>query len=163
MTPVTAAESLPTRSRIVHEHLTAAGIEGRIVVLPDSARTAVLAAQAIGCEVGAIANSLVLVADDEPILVMTSGAHRVDFAVLAQSIGADAVAMAPAAVVRAATGQAIGGVAPIGHPTPLRTYLDEDLRAYDEVWTAGGTPETVMPLTFDQLEELTGGTLIRVE
>lgn len=159
---MTAADSLPTRSRIVHEHLTAAGLESRIVVLPDSARTAALAAQAIGCPVGAIANSLVLVADDEPVLVMTSGAHRVDFAVVAQSIGASSVAMAPAAVVRQATGQAIGGVAPIGHPTPLRTYLDEDLRSYDEVWTAGGTPETVMPLTFDQLEQLTGGALIRV-
>lgn len=156
------AEALPARSRIVHEQLVAAGIENRIVVLPDSARTAALAAQAIGCEVGAIANSLVLVADGEPILVMTSGAHRVDFAVLAQSIGARDVGMAPASVVRSATGQAIGGVAPIGHPTRLRTYLDEDLRAFDEVWTAGGTPETVMPLSFAQLQSLTGGVIIRV-
>lgn len=155
-------ESLPARSRIVHESLAAAGIDGRIVVLPDSARTAALAAQAIGCDVGAIANSLVLVADDEPILVMTSGAHRVDFTVLAKAIDADEVGMAPPAVVRAATGQAIGGVAPIGHPEPLRTYLDEDLQACDEVWTAGGTPETVMPLTFAQLQTLTSGVLVRV-
>ncbi|MGF2948270.1 YbaK/EbsC family protein [Microbacterium alcoholitolerans] len=159
---MTPAEALPARSRIVHEQLVAAGIDNSIVVLPDSARTAALAAEAIGCHVGAIANSLVLVADDEPILVMTSGAHRVDFAVLAQSIGAQEVGMAPAAVVRRATGQAIGGVAPIGHPTRLRAYLDEDLRAFDEVWTAGGTPETVMPLTFAQLEGLTDGETIRV-
>lgn len=157
-----APETLPARSRIVHERLAAAGIRNRVVVLPGSARTAALAAAAIGCEVGAIANSLVLVADGEPILVMTSGAHRVDFGVLAQSIGADAVAMAPAAIVREATGQVIGGVAPVGHPAPLRTYLDEDLRGYDEIWTAGGTPETVMPLTFDQLETLTRGATIRV-
>ena len=159
---MTAADALPARSRIVHDQLADAGVESRIVVLPDSARTAALAAQAIGCEVGAIANSLVLVADGEPILVMTSGAHRVDFTVLAAAIGAASVAMAPAAVVRAATGQVIGGVAPVGHPTPLRTYLDEDLRSFDEVWTAGGTPETVMPLTFAQLQAVTGADIIRV-
>ncbi|OJU42005.1 MAG: aminoacyl-tRNA deacylase [Microbacterium sp. 69-10] len=157
-----APDDLPARSRLVHEHLAAAGVDSAIVVLPDSARTAALAAAAIGCEVGAIGNSLVLVADGEPVLVMTSGAHRVDFGVLARSIGADAVAMAPADVVREATGQVIGGVAPVGHPTRLRTYLDEDLRGFAQVWTAGGTPHTVMPLTFAQLESLTGGEMIRV-
>lgn len=159
---MTTAEELPARSRIVQEHLAAAGIDSIIRVLPGSARTAALAASAIGCEVGAIANSLVLTADGEPILVMTSGAHRVDLTALAQSVGADAVAMASPAVVREATGQAIGGVAPVGHPAPLRTYLDEALRDYDEVWTAGGTPHTVMPLTFAQLCSLTGGEVIRV-
>lgn len=159
---MTASDGLPARSRIVQEHLAAAGVDSRIVVLPDSARTAALAAAAIGCEVGAIANSLVLSADGEPILVMTSGAHRVDMTVLAQSIGADAVAMAAADTVRAATGQAIGGVAPVGHPAPLRTYLDEALRDHAEVWTAGGTPHTVMPLTFAQLSALTHGETIRV-
>lgn len=157
-----APESLPNRSRIVHEHLTAAGIDPRIQLLPDSARTAKLAAAAIGCEVGAIANSLVLVADGEPILVMTSGAHRVDLEVLANSIGADAVGMAPADVVRDATGQAIGGVAPVGHPERLRTYLDEALQEFDEVWTAGGTPHTVMPLTVAELTAATGGRTVRV-
>ena len=159
---MTLPDSLPARSRLVQEHLSAAGIESRIVTLPDSARTAALAAAAIGCDVGAIANSLVLVADGTPILVMTSGAHRVDFGVVAASIGADAVAMASARVVREATGQAIGGVAPAGHPAPLPTYLDEDLRGFDEIWAAGGTPETVMPLTFGQLEALTRGRTIRV-
>lgn len=159
---MTAPETLPPRSRIVHDRLAAAGIEARIVVLPDSARTAALAAQAIGCQVGAIANSLVLIADGEPILVMTSGAHRVDFAVLAQQIDADTVTMAPPAVVRESTGQVIGGVAPIGHPDPLPTYVDEDLRDFDEVWTAGGTPETVMPLTYAQLVEVTCGRPVRV-
>ncbi|WP_259607939.1 MULTISPECIES: YbaK/EbsC family protein [Microbacterium] len=154
--------TLPDRSRIVQEHLAAAGIDTEIVVLPDSARTAPEAAQAVGCEVGAIANSLVLVADGRPILVMTSGAHRVDVDVLAAAIAAESVAMAPAAVVRAATGQAIGGVAPAGHPQPLPTYLDEDLAAFDRIWAAGGTPHTVMPLTFEQLRALTGGTTVRV-
>lgn len=159
---MTASGELPARSRLVQEQLAAAGVDSSIVVLPGSARTAALAASAIGCEVGAIANSLVLTADGESILVMTSGAHRVDMAVLAQAVGADDVAMASAPVVRDATGQAIGGVAPIGHPAPLRTYLDEALRGYDVVWTAGGTPHTVMPLTFAQLQSLTGGAVIRV-
>lgn len=157
-----SADALPTRSRIVQQHLDAAGVETSVVVLPDSARTAVAAASAVGCEVGAIANSLVLSADGAPVLVMTSGAHRVDFAVLAQSIGAAAVAMAPAALVREVTGQAIGGVAPVGHPTRLTTYLDEDLRAFDRIWAAAGTPHSVMPLTFAQLQSMTDGTIVRV-
>ncbi|MFD5214634.1 YbaK/EbsC family protein [Microbacterium sp. NPDC058345] len=156
------AEPLPARSRIVHEHLAAAGVDTSVVVLPDSARTAAEAAQAVGCPVGAIANSLVLVADSTPILVMTSGAHRVDFAVLAHAVGAESVTMAPAALVREVTGQAIGGVAPVGHPQRLPTYLDEDLRGFERIWSAGGTPHTVMPLTFAQLETLTGGVTVRV-
>ncbi|WP_309491647.1 YbaK/EbsC family protein [Microbacterium sp. Se5.02b] len=103
---------LPERSRVVRRHLSEAGIEVAIRVLPDSARTAVEAAAAVGCDVAAIANSLVFLADGEPVLVMTSGGHRADLAVLATSIGAAEVSMAPASVVRAATGQAIGGVAP---------------------------------------------------
>lgn len=131
-------------------------------MLPDSARTAAAAAAAIGCEVAAIANSLVFVADGEPVLVMTSGGHRVDFEVLRESIDADEVAMAPASVVREATGQAIGGVAPVGHPTPLRTFIDESLASHDEIWAAAGHPHTVMPLTFAILRTLTGGDIIAV-
>jgi len=156
------SETLPERSRIVRQHLEAAGVESRIQVLPDSARTAAEAAAAIGCEVSAIANSLVFLADGEPILVMTSGGHRADLAVVAESIGAENVEMAPASVVRAATGQAIGGVAPIGHPAPLRTYIDETLRDLGEIWAAAGHPHTVMPLTPDSLQKLTSGQVIAV-
>lgn len=154
--------SLPARSIIVTQHLEAAGVSTEIRVLPDSAHTAAAAAEAIGCDVAAIANSLVLVADGAPVLVMTSGGHRVDFDVLRASIGAQEVAMAPASVVREATGQAIGGVAPVGHPAPLTTYLDEALAAFDEIWAAAGHPHTVMPLTFDSLRALTGGEVIAV-
>ncbi|WP_329608141.1 YbaK/EbsC family protein [Microbacterium sp. KUDC0406] len=111
---MTAEQALPERSRIVAEHLAAAGVDTRVVVLPDSARTAAEAARAVGCPVGAIANSLVLTADGDPVLVMTSGAHRVDFTALSAALGAAEVAMAPAAIVREVTGQAIGGVAPVG-------------------------------------------------
>lgn len=154
--------SLPERSRLVHEHLVEAGVDTAIRVLPDSARTAAEAAAAIGCEVAAIANSLVFVADDVPILVMTSGGHRVDLAVLAVNIGAVDVSMAPAGVVRSVTGQAIGGVAPIGHPASLRTYIDDALQDSEMLWAAAGHPHTVMPLTFDQLRRITDGTVIAV-
>ncbi|WP_194422279.1 YbaK/EbsC family protein [Microbacterium abyssi] len=153
---------LPERSRIVRQHLESAGLEPEIRVLPDSAHTAAQAAAAIGCEVAAIANSLVFLADDEPVLVMTSGGHRADVAVVAAGIGADRVEMAPASVVREATGQAIGGVAPVGHPTRLRTYIDEALQDFDEIWAAAGHPHTVMPLTFDTLRQLTSGEIIAV-
>lgn len=154
--------SLPERSRIVQRHLVEAGIDTVIRVLPDSARTAAEAAAAIGCEVSAIANSLVFLADGVPVLVMTSGGHRVDLVTLTSSIGVAEVAMAPASVVRSATGQAIGGVAPVGHPAPLRTYIDEDLQHHETLWTAAGHPHTVMPLTFAQLRTITDGTVISV-
>lgn len=131
-------------------------------MLPDSARTAPEAAAAIGCDVAAIANSLVFLADGSPVLVMTSGGHRADLAVVARSIGAGEVAMAPASVVRASTGQAIGGVAPTGHPAPLPTYIDEALAEHEEIWAAAGHPHTVMPLTFASLQKLTGGEVIAV-
>ncbi|SDQ90262.1 YbaK/EbsC family protein [Microbacterium sp. cf332] len=153
---------LPARSRVVHESLRAAGIPGEIVVLPDAASTAALAAAALGVEVGAIANSLVFWSDGEPLLVMTSGAHRVDTAALAAHTGRDEIRRASVEQVREATGQAIGGVAPTGHPAPLTTLVDEDLSRYDEIWAAGGTPHTVFPLTFDDLVRLTGGTVVAV-
>lgn len=159
---VDESSSLPERSRLVHQHLVEAGVDVPIRVLPDSARTASAAAAAIGCDVAAIANSLVFVADGEPVLVMTSGGHRADVATLARSIGADEVAMAPASVVRSATGQTIGGVAPVGHPAPLRTYIDEALAQHTEIWAAAGHPHTVMPLTFDMLRTLTRGEVIAV-
>lgn len=155
-------DHLHPRSRLVHDALRAAGIPGEIVVLPDAASTAALAASALGTDVGAIANSLVFWSDDEPLLVMTSGAHRVDTKALAARLGRASITRASVDQVREATGQAIGGVAPTGHPAPLTTVIDEDLAQYDEIWAAGGTPHTVFPLTFDQLVALTGGTVTTV-
>ncbi|QKJ18889.1 YbaK/EbsC family protein [Microbacterium hominis] len=154
---------LHPRSRLVHDSLRDAGITGEIVVLPDAASTAALAAAALGIEVGAIANSLVFWSDGEPLLVMTSGAHRVDTAALARRLGRGSIVRATAEQVRQATGQAIGGVAPTGHPAPLTTVVDEDLARYDEIWAAGGTPHTVFPLTYDELVHLTGGTIAKVD
>lgn len=159
---MTSDRQLPARSQIVQQHLVDAGLATAVRELPDSARTAAEAAAALGCEVGAIASSLLFLADGEPLLVMTSGRHRVDTGVLAKEVGADEMSMATARQVRAVTGQAIGGVAPVGHPARVRTVIDETLRAYDTIWAAAGTPHTVMPLTFDDLITLTGGTVCRV-
>lgn len=157
-----SADHLPVRSRLVHDALRRAGIAGEIVVLPDAASTAALAAAALGVEVGAIANSLVFWSDGEPLLVMTSGAHRVDTGALSARLGRGTIARATVDQVREATGQAIGGVAPTGHPAPLTTIIDEALAAFPEIWAAGGTPHTVFPLTFDELVRLTGGTVSAV-
>ncbi|MGA6126582.1 MULTISPECIES: YbaK/EbsC family protein [unclassified Microbacterium] len=155
-------DNLSTRSRLVHDALRAAGIPGEIVVLPDAASTAALAAAALGVEVGAIANSLVFQCDGAPLLVMTSGAHRVDTAALAARLGRGRISRATPDQVREATGQAIGGVAPTGHPAPLETLVDEDLARYPQIWAAGGTPHTVFPMTFDELVRLTGGRVVSV-
>lgn len=154
---------LPVRSRLVHDALRQAGIGGEIITLPDAAATAPAAAAALGVDVGAIANSLVFWSDGEPLLVMTSGAHRVDTAALAARIGRTSIARATPEQVRDATGQAIGGVAPTGHPRPITTIVDEDLATHPQIWAAGGTPHTVFPLTFEELVALTRGAVAKVD
>ncbi len=134
----------------------------RIVVLPDSVHTAALAAEALGCEVGAIANSLLFDAGGEPVLVLTSGAHRVDTDKVASTIGVASLKRAKPEFVREHTGQVIGGVSPIAHPAPVPTYLDPWLRQYDEIWAAAGHPAAVFSSTYDQLQQLTGAREIDV-
>ncbi len=134
------------------------GVAGEVRELPDSARTAAAAAAQLGCDVGAIANSLVFSADGAPLLVMTSGAHRVDTARVAGLTGAAAVSRADARSVREWTGQAIGGVAPVGHPSPIRTLVDTWLEKYDVIWAAAGHPHAVFPTSYGELLRITGGT-----
>ena len=138
-------------------------VPGLVRELPEPAPTAAAAAAQLGCEVGAIANSLVFSADGAPLLVMTSGAHRVDTAKVAALIGAAAVRRADAPSVRAWTGQAIGGVAPVGHPAPIPTLVDTWLEKYDVVWAAAGHPHAVFPTSFAELVRVTGGTPADVE
>lgn len=142
----------------VVDGLRAAGATGEVRLLAEAAPTAAAAAAQLGVEVGAIANSLVFDADGEPLLVLTSGAHRVATVRLAAELGVAHVRRATAEQVRAATGQPIGGVAPLGHPRPLRTLIDRDLAAYPVVWAAAGIPHAVFPTSFDELVRLTGGT-----
>ncbi|GAA1692826.1 YbaK/EbsC family protein [Fodinicola feengrottensis] len=137
--------------------LAEAGAPGQIKILPEAVHTAALAAAALGIEVGQIANSLVFDADGQPLLVLTSGAHRVDTAAVAEKLGVQKIKRASADFVRQHTGQVIGGVAPLGHPAPIRTLVDADLRQYDQVWAAAGVPQSVFPTTFDELVALTGG------
>lgn len=154
---------LPSNAVVVQSALRELGAAGEIVVLPEKAPTAVTAAAQIGCEVGAIANSLVFDADGAPLLVLTSGAHRVDVDLIARSAGAGTVRRATPEFVRQATGQPIGGVAPVGHPSPVRTLVDTWLSKHDVVWAAGGHPHTVFPTSFDELVRITGGTPVDVE
>jgi prolyl-tRNA editing enzyme YbaK/EbsC (Cys-tRNA(Pro) deacylase) len=129
----------------------------RLTVLPDAVATAAAAAAALGVEVGQIANSLLFSADGEPLLVLTSGAHRVDTAKVALLLGVGKVGRASPEFVKEATGQVIGGVSPVGHPAPVRTLVDRALADYDEVWAAGGVAHAVFPTTFDELVAVTGG------
>jgi prolyl-tRNA editing enzyme YbaK/EbsC (Cys-tRNA(Pro) deacylase) len=145
------------RNARVADAVAAAGIEPAITILTADAKTAVAAAEQLGCEVGAIANSLVFECDGEPLLVMASGAARVDTEVVARDLGAGRITKASPQLVRSATGQVIGGVAPTGHPTRLRTLVDRSLAQYDVIWTAAGTPDSVMPLTYAQLLAVTAG------
>ena len=133
-------------------------VPGEVRELPEPAPTAASAAAQLGCEVGAIANSLIFSADGEPLLVMTSGAHRVDTSRVAALVGVTSVSRADARSVRNWTGQAIGGVAPVGHPQPLRTVVDAWLDKYDVVWAAAGHAHTVFPTSFAELVRITGGT-----
>ena len=131
-------------------------VSGDVRWLDDSAPTAAAAAAALGIEVGAIANSLVFLLDGVPLLVMTSGSHRVDTVWLGEQLGGT-IGRADAETVKQATGQTIGGVAPIGHPAPLRTIVDAHLADYPQLWAAARHAHTVFPLSFDELVRITDG------
>ncbi|MCW3844657.1 YbaK/EbsC family protein [Micromonospora yasonensis] len=134
------------------------GGASEVRLLPAAVHTAAAAAEALGVGVGAIANSLIFDADDAPLLVLTSGAHRVDTAGLAAALGITRLRRATPDFVKRHTGQVIGGVAPVGHPRPLRTVVDTALAAYDEVWAAGGVPQAVFPTTYAELLRITSGS-----
>ena len=120
---------------------------------PEGTKTAADAADAIGCDVAQIASSIVFVADD-PVVVVTSGANRVDEDRLAAHLGAEGARTADPEEVRAATGYAIGGVPPFAHDGDVPTYMDETLLSFETVWAAAGTPEAVFPVAPGRLREL---------
>jgi prolyl-tRNA editing enzyme YbaK/EbsC (Cys-tRNA(Pro) deacylase) len=147
----------------VQDALGALGLGHEIVDLGLSARTAADAARAVGCRVDQIAKSLVfrLRESGRALLVVTSGAHRVDEAQVATLVG-EPLDRADADFVRAETGFAIGGVAPIGHLKPVVTLVDEHLLTFDEIWAAAGHPNTVFRLRPADLVTMTGGRVARV-
>ena len=133
----------------------ARGLSLEVRRFPEGTRTAADAARAVGCEVGQIVKSLVFVAGSEPFLALTSGLNRADSGRLGRLVGVP-VRRADAKEARTATGYAIGGTPPFGHPRPLRTFFDRDLLAYPEVWAAAGTPQTVFPIAPDLLLRASG-------
>ena len=142
----------------VNDILQAAGLPGRVRMLDEAVATARAAAQYLGCPVGAIANSLIFATDGgEPLLIMTSGAHRVDMVKVGELLGVELRRATPE-FVRQHTGQPIGGVAPVGHPKPVRTIVDRALTEFDELWAAGGIPHAVFPMSYRELLILTSGT-----
>ena|SRR5688572_14424442 len=147
----------------VRSALDAAGVASAIVELPGAARTAQAAAAFLGCDVAQIANSLVFrgASSGAAVLVMSSGARRVDTAKLAATIG-EPVEKANADFVRERTGFAIGGVAPVGHATPLKAYVETSLAAQPEIWAAAGHPHTVFRLTYGELLRITDGQAVEV-
>ncbi|MGZ4633508.1 MAG: YbaK/EbsC family protein [Actinomycetes bacterium] len=155
-TPASPAEH-PSVARVRAELTGRGAAANQIRILDDSARTAAQAADQLGVEVAQIANSLLFDADVAPLLVMASGGHRVDTAKVAALVGATRVRRADPDFVRTHTGFAIGGVAPVGHPHPIRTLVDRDLGAFDVLWAAAGHPHAVFPTTYDELLSVTGG------
>jgi len=140
------------------------GLDPAIRRFPEGTKTAADAAAAIGCEVGQIVKSLVFTAEGSdgaagPLLALTSGADRADVKVLAVLVGADAVRRATPDEARAATGFAVGGTPPFAHPAPVRTLCERNLLAYDEVWAAAGTPDSVFPLTPADLLRVSGASV----
>jgi len=155
--------ALPASAQRVQDRLIALGFDNEVREMPDTTRSAADAAKACGCTVAQIAKSIVFraAASDRAVLVITSGANRVDEAKVAAALG-EKLGKADADFVRARTGFAIGGVAPVGQVEPPVIYIDRDLMGFDAIWAAAGTPRAVFPLTPGELERMTGGTVIEV-
>lgn len=123
---------------------------------PEGTKTATDAARAVGCDVSQIVKSLIFMADDRPVLALTSGRHRVDTARLAVLAGAEQVRRATPEEARMATGFAVGGTPPFGYPDPLRAFVDPELLRHEQVWSAAGTPDAVFPIEPSDLVRLSG-------
>ena len=143
--------------------LETAGIRADVRRFEQPVPTAVAAAEALGCEVGAIANSLLFDSGGQPVLILTSGAHRVDTAKVARDLGVAPLRRAAPDFVREHTGQVIGGGSPINHRRAIPTYLDVALRSHPEIWAAAGHPAAVFSTTYDQLLALNGATEVEVD
>ena len=158
------SSKISSSARKVQEALIEYGITSQVVEMPQSTRTADDAARAAGCQVGQIVKSLIFKGKNtqQPILVATSGANRVNEKKIANIIS-EPLAKADAEFVREKTGFAIGGVAPVGHVQQIRLFIDEDLLQYDEIWAAAGTPRAVFKLTPQELQKITNGQVIAVK
>jgi len=157
-------DKLSSSAKKVQKFLEDLGLKGRVVELPDSTRTAIQAAEAIGCGVEQIVKSLVFKTSDSnmPILVVASGMNHVNEKMIAALCG-ESIEKADAEFVKEQTGFSIGGVPPAGHIEKITTFIDEDLLKFDQVWAAAGTPHAVFPLTSDELVNLTDGKIVPIK
>jgi prolyl-tRNA editing enzyme YbaK/EbsC (Cys-tRNA(Pro) deacylase) len=151
---------LGRRAEAVQQALADHGLELRVIELAESCRTAIQAAEAVDCELGQIVKSLVfrISKTQTPILVTASGSNRVSEKKIRQQLG-ESIRRANADFVREHTGYAIGGVAPLGHPKPIQTFIDEDLFQYDQIWAAAGTPNALFSMRPGDLKIFTGGII----
>ena len=158
------SSKISSSARKVQEALIEYGITSQVVEMPQSTRTADDAARAARCQVGQIVKSLIFKGKktQQPILVATSGANRVNEKKIATLIS-EPLAKADAEFVREKTGFAIGGVAPVGHVQQIRVFIDEDLLQYNEIWAAAGTPKAIFKLTPQELQKITGGQVVSVK
>ena len=156
--------TLSTSAQKIQDQLKSLGYEYTVIEHTESTRTAQEAADRAGCELGQIVKSLIFKGKEsgKPILVLTSGANRVDEKRISEYAG-EAIGRAEAEFVRAVTGFAIGGVPPIGHIQTMETYLDEDFLRYETIWAAAGTPNAIFELKTTDLQSMTGGTVVRVK
>jgi len=153
---------LPESSQRVVAAAAAAGVGIEVRLFPEGTKTSADAAAAVGCDVSAIAKSLVFVVDDEPVVAILSGDHRLDPERLAAVAGASKARRASLDEARQATGFSAGGTPSFGYPEPLRVFIDEGVRRNSEVWSAGGTPTTVYPIALDDLVRLSGATWVQI-
>ena len=157
-------QPLSNSAKKVQDFLKQHGFDEKVVELPGSTRTAVEAAEAIGCSVDQIVKSLVFMCavSKESVLVIASGSNRVNEKLIGEYLG-ESIKIANADFVRLNTGYGIGGVPPVGHTNQIMTFIDEDLLKYAEIWAAAGTPHAVFPLSPDMLVEMTSGRVVSIK
>jgi len=158
------SKELSESARRVQDALKNNGLSCQVLEMGETTRSAMDAAQAVGCEVGQIVKSLVFGGKktQKPILVVASGANRINVKKIGKIVS-ESIKMADPDFVREKTGFAIGGVPPLGHPHALETFIDEDLFNHSEIWAAAGNPNALFKLTPDDLKKITGGRVISVK
>ena len=156
--------TLSPSAQKVQDQIISLGYDYTVIEHAESTRTAQEAADRAGCELGQIVKSLIFKgkSSDKPILVLTSGANRVDEKRISEYAG-EAIGRADADFARAVTGFAIGGIPPVGHLQRMETYLDEDFLQYETIWAAAGTPNAIFELKTSDLQKMTGGKVVRVK
>ncbi len=156
--------TLSPSAQKIQDLLNSLGYLYTVIEHAESTRTAQEAADRAGCELGQIVKSLIFKGSDsgKPILVLTSGANRVDEKRISEYAG-EPIGRADADFVRAVTGFAIGGVPPVGHAQKMETYLDEDFLRHQTIWAATGTPNAIFELNTEDLQKMTGGKIVRVK